>query len=283
MMVQFTSTGTLDGGPQTYRWSEDGGTTWSTGTTAGRTMTLNGVNRNHGQRYGGYRCRCEPGPRLEQRYSCVYQAHGHVSGRRQRPPAIHDDYGRPRKPCYICRWRLWRQCAGTHGQRCRFVLNGYVRSIIRIAQTADQRGFRPPPQPTVQTSCACWFPVGYGYGCNDRGEQYRYSRNTNISAPSPRDLNLEIMKDSYISVNNVGKDIFGGYYEGKPALDPSTNLFDMVGEFISYCENNNPGRLPKKPSLKLPAFSRMFLRRQPVWVDWKIGCPPPRTSSAFKR
>ena len=43
MMVQFTSTGTLDGGSQTYRWSEDGGTTWSTGTTAGRTMTLNGV------------------------------------------------------------------------------------------------------------------------------------------------------------------------------------------------------------------------------------------------
>lgn len=57
--------------------------------------------------------------------------------------------------------------------------------------------------------------------------------------PDRADLNLEIMKGSYISVNNVGKDIFGGYYEGKPALPGSTNLFDMVGEFISYCENNN--------------------------------------------
>jgi len=57
--------------------------------------------------------------------------------------------------------------------------------------------------------------------------------------PKRADLNLEIMKDSYISVNNVGKDIFGGYYEGKPALDSSTNLFDVVGEFIGYCENNN--------------------------------------------
>ena len=37
----------------------------------------------------------------------------------------------------------------------------------------------------------------------------------------------------------MGKDIFGGYYEGKPALPGSTNLFDMVGEFVSYCENNN--------------------------------------------
>lgn len=43
MMIQFTSTGTLDGGPQTFRWSNDGGTTWSTGTTAGRTLTANGV------------------------------------------------------------------------------------------------------------------------------------------------------------------------------------------------------------------------------------------------
>lgn len=33
--------------------------------------------------------------------------------------------------------------------------------------------------------------------------------------PKRADLKLEIMKDSYISVNNVGKDIFGGYYEGK--------------------------------------------------------------------
>ena len=43
MMVQFTSTGTLNGGPQTFRWSSDGGTTWSTGTTSGRTLSANGV------------------------------------------------------------------------------------------------------------------------------------------------------------------------------------------------------------------------------------------------
>lgn len=57
--------------------------------------------------------------------------------------------------------------------------------------------------------------------------------------PSRADLDYEIMKDTYISVNSVGKDIFGGYYEGKPALDGDNNLFEVVGAFIGYLEGNN--------------------------------------------
>lgn len=61
--------------------------------------------------------------------------------------------------------------------------------------------------------------------------------------PSRSDLEYEIMKDTYVSVNSVGKDIFGGYYEGKPVLgnDGSTdsNLFEVVGKFIGYLEGNN--------------------------------------------
>ena len=57
--------------------------------------------------------------------------------------------------------------------------------------------------------------------------------------PSRANLNLEIMQGTYISVNNVGKDIFGGYYDGQPSLEGGKNLFEVVGEFIAYCENNN--------------------------------------------
>ena len=57
--------------------------------------------------------------------------------------------------------------------------------------------------------------------------------------PSRADLKFEIMKDTYLSVNAVGKDIFGGYYEGKPALDGDNNLFEVVGAFIGYLEGNN--------------------------------------------
>lgn len=57
--------------------------------------------------------------------------------------------------------------------------------------------------------------------------------------PSRADLDYEIMKDTYLSVNSVGKDIFGGYYEDQPALDGDNNLFEVVGAFIGYLEGNN--------------------------------------------
>lgn len=57
--------------------------------------------------------------------------------------------------------------------------------------------------------------------------------------PSRADLNYEIMKDTYLSVNSVGKDVFGGYYDGAPALDGENNLFEVVGAFIGYLEGNS--------------------------------------------
>ncbi|MBR4741991.1 MAG: flagellar hook protein, partial [Desulfovibrio sp.] len=79
--------------------------------------------------------------------------------------------------------------------------------------------------------------------------------------PEDASLDFEIMKGSYISVNGVGKDIFGGYYNGKPIYhsgmpelnnsnqlvnpngtafqDDGKNLFEVVGNFIAYLETNN--------------------------------------------
>lgn len=62
--------------------------------------------------------------------------------------------------------------------------------------------------------------------------------------PSRADLDYEIMKDTYLSVNSVGKDIFGGVYQGKPVgsdddSEKTDNLFEVVGKFIGYLEGNN--------------------------------------------
>lgn len=57
--------------------------------------------------------------------------------------------------------------------------------------------------------------------------------------PDDANLDYEIMKDTHISVNAVGKDIFGGIYENKPAIDSEKNLFEIVGDFIAYLETNN--------------------------------------------
>lgn len=57
--------------------------------------------------------------------------------------------------------------------------------------------------------------------------------------PHRASLNLEIMQGTYIPINNVGKNIFGGDYDGRPVLPESEDLFGMVGDFIAYLENNN--------------------------------------------
>ena len=57
--------------------------------------------------------------------------------------------------------------------------------------------------------------------------------------PSRADLDYEILEDTYISVNNVGKDVFGGIYENTPALEGNSNLLEVVGSFIGYLEWNN--------------------------------------------
>ena len=47
------------------------------------------------------------------------------------------------------------------------------------------------------------------------------------------------MKDTYIDVNRVGTEVFGGYYDDKPVLSDDTNLFNIMGDFIAALEFNS--------------------------------------------
>ena len=239
MMVQFTSTGTLDGGPQTFRWSEDGGTTWSTGTTAGRSLSLNGVTVTMKSNLAvtaadvSLGAGSHNGTLVYIRPTAVYQ------GDDNDPPPTMTVMGGPAN--------LATSAAGAFG--------GNV--LVRMDNDANLASSGSPVNYSYSTdSGSTWIsatsatngtkqlrllvPSGYVDLDATSVTGNTVTAGTQILVhPDRADLNLEIMKDSYISVNNVGKDIFGGYYEGKPALDSSTNLFDMVGEFIRYCENNN--------------------------------------------
>ena len=57
--------------------------------------------------------------------------------------------------------------------------------------------------------------------------------------PQRADLGYEVLKNTYIDVNRVGTEIFGGYYENKPMLSEETNLFNIMGDFIAALEFNN--------------------------------------------
>lgn len=65
--------------------------------------------------------------------------------------------------------------------------------------------------------------------------------------PQRTDLSFTIMEGQTLTVNNVGKDIFGGLYKPEygEILEPmfgeddGRNLFETLGRLIGYCEANN--------------------------------------------
>ena len=239
MMIQFTSTGTLDGGPQTFRWSNDGGTTWSTGTTAGRTLTANGVTVTMKNDMAVTAADISAGPGSKNgtlvyiRPTAVYQ------GDDNDPPPTMTVMGGPAN--------LTTSAAGSFGGNVLLRMDNNANlsltgSTVNYSYSTDSGSTWVAATATTDGSNKLRLLVPSGYVDMDATTVAGNTVNAGTQIlvhPDRADLNLEIMKGSYISVNNVGKDIFGGYYEGKPALPGATNLFDMVGEFVSYCENNN--------------------------------------------
>lgn len=98
-----------------------------------------------------------------------------------------------------------------------------------------------PLKANINVDGSTRLPVPGGYMELDPGARGQLSEGTQIQIhPSRSDLKYEIMKDTFLEVNSVGKDVFGGWYEGKPAMDdPDNNLFEVVGAFIGYLEGNN--------------------------------------------
>lgn len=84
------------------------------------------------------------------------------------------------------------------------------------------------------------LPVPGGYiNVDDSGAGGVVDAGTQLLVrPDRASLNLEVMKGTYVPINNVGKDIFGGSYDGKPVLPEAEDLFGMVGDFVAYLENN---------------------------------------------
>lgn len=67
-----------------------------------------------------------------------------------------------------------------------------------------------------------------------------------IIKPQRANVDVEIAKGETITINNVGKDVFGGMYQGPRDSVPSAvfdgdnrNLFEVIGRLIAYTETNS--------------------------------------------
>ena len=77
------------------------------------------------------------------------------------------------------------------------------------------------------------------YAARAVGAQY-------VIKPQRANVDVEISKGETITINNVGKDVFGGMYQGPGDSAPSAvfdgdnrNLFEVLGRLIAYTETNS--------------------------------------------
>lgn len=96
-------------------------------------------------------------------------------------------------------------------------------------------------QGTASAVSPALLPVSGGYlslaNAPAAGEQY-------IISPHRADINLAISATDSITVNLVGKDVFGGLYADPAtgelnAVDNGGNLFEVIGNLIAAAETNN--------------------------------------------
>ena len=241
MMVQFVSNGTLGTDALNYRWSKDGGTTWTTSSVAAgsRTLVADGVIITMNQNMAVTAADTTLGPGANNGTLVYIRPTAMYQGDDNDPPPEMTVMGGPAN--------LKTSASGVFGNNVLVRMDSTVD--LNTTGTAFNYSYSLDSGSTWVTATAqtsgtgtVRLPVPGGYMDMDATT----AASTTVDAgtqvlihPSRANLNLEIMKGTYIAANNVGKDIFGGYYEGKPAIEGNANLFEVVGDFVSYCENNN--------------------------------------------
>lgn len=240
LMVQFTSSGTLGTDTLNYRWSADGGTTWTDASTSDATLDLDGVVVTMQQDLAvsaadtTLGAGADNGTLLYIRPTAVYQGDDNA------PPPDMTIMGGPEG--------LTAEASGSFGSNVLVRVDSDVDLSAAGAGTefgysySTDGGSTWVPATAVSTgtdSVRLPVPGGYMDLTADAASSTVTAGTQVLIHPRRADLNLEILKDTYISVNNVGKDIFGGYYDGQASMTEDTNLFEVAGNFIAYCENNN--------------------------------------------
>lgn len=241
-LIQFTSDGTLGVDALTYRWSKDGGTTWTDATVAAGSHELvaDGVVVTLDQNMPVSAADVDAGPGAKNgtllyiRPTAVYQ------GDDKDPP--------PEMTIMGGQQGLTASARGTFNKNMLVRMDtaadlNTVGTEFTWSYSTDGGSTWVTAKGQTTGGGTVRLPVPGGYMDLDAAAA---AGGTTVPAgaqvlihPSRADLNYEIFKDTYISVNGVGKDIFGGYYQGKPSIEGDANLFEVVGNFIGYLEGNN--------------------------------------------
>ncbi|WP_346667449.1 flagellar hook protein [uncultured Desulfovibrio sp.] len=248
IMVQFTSDGTVGNDNLTYRWSADGGDTWTEGTLAATadptcTISANGVTLTVPRGLQTSAADKEAGPGANNGTLLYIRPTAEYKGDDNNPPPDivvmggQDGLGKDQVSAtgnfgkdVLVRFDTAADLATTGNEfTYSYSTDGGNNWVTAKGTTTGGDTLRL----TIPGGYMDFDTTGVAGGSTiPAGAQI-------MVHPDRADLNYEIMEDTYVSVNSVGMEIFGGYYQGKPALPTEQNVFELAGEFIAYLECDN--------------------------------------------
>lgn len=252
-LVEFTTGGTVGVDTLEYRWSGDGGTTWTTGTLTppATTITENGMTLTLPATDAAGNPTVITGADSDRPTGST---NGTVMMLRPTATYMGDDQDMPPTSRII---------GGPPGLSSSVQGTFNADTIIRFDKPADLMGVAPnnvvsysystdngvtwvkaetevpnPPNNTVRLAVPGGF-IDFDATTTTPVTSNIPAGTQAIIHPNRAELGYEVMNNTYISVNSVGKEIFGGMYNGKPVEGLQGNMFETVGELIAYCETNN--------------------------------------------
>lgn len=250
IMVQFTSDGTVGDDDLTYRWSADGGDTWTEGTLAANadpnavfTIDANGVTLTVSSRLQVSAADVDAGPGANNGTLLYIRPTAEYKGDDNNPPPDivvmggQDGLGKDQVTA-----------TGNFGKDVlvRFdtaadLANADNEFTYSYSTDGGNTWVTAKGTTTGGDTLRLTIPGGYmDFDTRNFAGSSTIPAGAQIMVhPDRADLNYEIMEDTYVSVNSVGMEIFGGYYQGKPALPTEQNVFELAGEFIAYLECDN--------------------------------------------
>lgn len=248
IMVQFTSDGTVGNDDLTYRWSADGGDTWTEGTLAATadptcTISANGVTLTVPSGLQTSAADVDAGPGAKNGTLLYIRPTAFYQGDDNNPPPDivvmggQDGLGKDQVSAtgnfgkdVLVRFDTAADLATAGNEfTYSYSTDGGNNWVTAKGTTTGGDSLRL----TIPGGYMDFDTTGVAGGSTiPAGAQI-------MVHPDRADLNFEIMEDTYVSVNSVGMEIFGGYYQGKPALSTEQNIFELAGEFIAYLECDN--------------------------------------------
>ena len=235
MIIQATSTGPA--GSATYRYSDDGGTTWRDATVTdnkpeagqcfiqagGVSVTVSDSSKHVTEVDQTKETRTDNGTWIYVRPTAIYQGD-------DKSNKVVSSYGT----------KVGGEAEGYFTRdvsvRIDSVSNGQINYSYSVDNGSNWVQAKSPQNSPIAV------PGGYLTldGTPKAGDQFQIQ-------PHLADISFQISESDSITVNMVGKDIFGGRYDypqdgnGNPvAVEGHANLFEVVGRLVAAAETNSP-------------------------------------------